>query len=80
MQYVTDLFFSRPAEVVSAYNEAFLRNSQGGVEDSEEDEEDDYYDDDDDDDEDEEDDFDYGDTASGTIVRTSKNRKKDRVS
>ena len=64
-----------------AYNQSFLRNSRSQAEDSEEweDDEDEYYDDSDDDDDDEEDGFDYGDTSFGTIKRTSKNRKQDRV-
>ena len=77
MQSVLCMFY-RPAEVVSAYNEAFLRNTQGSGNYSESDE--DYDDDYDDDDDDESDHFDYGDTTPGTVVRTSKNRKQERVS
>ena len=72
--------FSRPPEEVAAYNEAFIKNVRGNE--ANESEEDEYYEDDDDDEfeyDNNDDGYDYGDTASGTLIRSSKHKKQGKV-
>ena len=62
--------------MVAAYNEAFLKNLRGAEASESDDEDDDFFNDDDEDEDDYDDRFNYGDTASGTFVRTSKQKKQ----